>query len=214
MARAHARRIHAPFALAATLLVGCGTSGTGRLDDHVRGTVRAERDRTGDVVGWAADGAVSRPELDLVAAGVDARGRRFRLHVVTEAPPRSALVEFTASESWRCADSQLAIVVRIDANGAVTARATDVPDARPRAVPGMTAELDGNDLTVDLPLEHPARVPNWYVFSSELGVRDPERVASDSIPDWYIAATSFVRGPGTPIYPQPCGPADPPLLPR
>lgn len=206
-----------PFLAASTgvALVAAGATTAACGDGQLplgRGPIPlTEHDPAGDVSVVLADtpprGQIA-PELDLRAAGAVAARGSFRLRVVTQAPPRSATLTFTAATDEPCFDAQLTVEVRIDAAGRAAVRASDVPEAPLRRVAGTTASVAGEEVTVAFPIEADAHFRSWYVSST-----DAREASGDTVPDWYIEGATFTRGTGTPNSLN-CGPADPPLLRR
>ena len=223
-----------PIALAlltgAAAATGCG----GGSDDTSRPAL-TERDDAGDVVdARAADRMIDdeewdeaavkavltdeQPGLDLRRAGLAVTGRTLRLRVETEGPIRHGSFALTASTDDSCSDTQL--TASIDLTGSRPAiAATDQPHGRGRPV-AAAVRVDGNHLTLDLPLLRPARFEDWSVLSTDATwARLEDTRFSDNIPDWYITGAYFTRGTGTPNYAggsgaTPSGAPPPPRLPR
>lgn len=158
-----------------------------------------------------------QPGLDLRESGLALAGRTLRVHVRTDGPIRSALFEIIAFTPVRCGDAQLVALVRVADDGTASVEATDRLDGDVRPVEAAV-EVDGEHLTLALPLlAAPRRFYDLTVTSAD-GNALEEASYSDSIPDIAITGAGFTRGTGTPNYvggwTDACGPADPPLLPR
>lgn len=215
----------------AAAAAGCGNGGNGDADRPPL----TERDDAGDVVDarafdrirdddtWdektvAATLTDEQPGLDLRRAGLDVTGRMLRLRVETEGPIRNGTFVLTASTEERCSDTQLTASVNLTGKRPAI-EATDQPPGRVRPV-AAAVRVDGNRLTLDLPLLHAASFKEWTVLSTDATwSRIEDTRFSDNIPDWYIEGAYFTRGTGRPNYAggsgdTPCGPPDPPLLPR
>ncbi len=145
-------------------------------------------------------------------------GRTLRLRVETEGPIRSGTFALTASTKKSCSDTQLTASINLTGRRPAI-EATDQPHGRGRRV-AATVRVDGNQLMLDLPPLRPASFEEWTVFSTDAPWSHIEETRfSDNIPDWYITGAYFTRGTGRPNYAggsgdEPCGPPDPPLLPR
>jgi hypothetical protein len=117
-----------------------------------------------------------------------------------------------------CTDVQLTAYVRVEGAGATTTvAATDRRHGRGRPV-DATVAVNGNRLTLTLPLLAPASFEDWTVSSMDVSwSRAAHARYGDTVPDWGIEGAYFTRGTGTPNYAggpgdRPCGPPDPPLL--
>lgn len=217
------------FALALLVSVGCG-GGEGD-----RQPALTERDAAGDVLDARAverlDGEEwdeasvesmmtdGQPGLDLRGAGVVVKGRTLRLDVETEGPIRTGTFVLTASTKASCGDAKLTAYIHVTGDGgAATVEATDRPHGQGRPIEA-TVRVDGEHLTLALPLLASASFEDWTVSSTDaVSSRLEGARYGDSVPDQVIEGAYFTRGTGTPNYAgafggDACGPPDPPLLP-
>lgn len=218
------------FALALLAGAGCG-GGEGDRQPEL-----TERDAAGDVLDVRAvermdddewDEATvesmmtdGQPGLDLRGAGVTVKGRTLRLDVETEGPIRTGTFVLTASTKARCGSAQLTVYIHVPGDGdAATVQATDRPHGQGRPVEA-TVTVDGEHLTLALPLLASARFEDWTVSSTDAASSRLEDARyGDYVPDQVIEGAYFTRGTGTPNYAgtfgdEPCGPPDPPLIAR
>jgi hypothetical protein len=226
-------RVHVALAilLSVTLLAGAGCGGEGDREPAL-----TERDAAGDVLDMRAverlddeewdEASVEsmmtdgQPGLDLRGAEVAVKGRTLRLDVETEGPIRTGTFVLTASTKARCGDAQLTAYIHVPGDGeAATVEATDRPHGEGRPVEA-TVRVDGEHLTLALPLLASASFEDWTVSSTDaVSSRLEDSRYGDYVPDQVIEGAYFTRGTGTPNYAgtfggQPCGPPDAPLLAR
>ncbi|MDW5593907.1 hypothetical protein VSS74_06150 [Conexibacter stalactiti] len=227
-------RVALAILFALTLLAGAGCGSGGDERDHQ--PALTERDDAGDVLDvraverigtddWdevAVDSMMTdgQPGLDLRRAGLAVRGRTLLLHVATEGPIRTGTFALTASTKVSCGDAQLTAYIHVTGDGeATTVEATDRPHGQGRPVEA-TVRVDGEHMTLALPLLAAASFEDWTVSSTDaVSARLEDARYGDHIPDWSIEGAYFTRGTGTPNYAggpgdEPCGPPDPPLLAR
>lgn len=226
-------RVALTILFALMLLAGAGCGSGGDEGDH---QPASERDDAGDVLDLRAVERIDidewdevavgsmmtdgQPGLDLRGAGLAVKGRTLLLHVETEGPIRTGTFALTASTRASCGDTQLTAYIHVTGDGEATrVEATDRPHGRGRPVEA-TVTVDGEHLTLALPLLAAASFEDWTVSSTDAMSSRLEDVRySDQIPDWFIEGAYFTRGTGTPNYAggpgdEPCGPPDPPLLAR
>lgn len=227
-------RVGAAMLVALTVLAGAGCGGS--RDESGHRWASTERDIAGDVIDsrvveqldpdeWdeaALESTVTdrQPGLDLRRAELAVRGKTLRLNVETEGMIRAGTFTLTASTKASCVDTQLTVHIHVQGDSeATTVEATDHPDGRRRPV-DAAVQVDGEHLTLTLPLLASARFEGWMVSSADTA---PSRLDDsrygDQIPDWIIQGAYFAEGRGTPNHvgrpgDGPCGPADPPLLAR
>ncbi|MDO8187543.1 hypothetical protein Q5424_27070 [Conexibacter sp. JD483] len=225
-------RAHVALAvlIALTLLAGAGCGSGG--DEGDGPLALTERDDAGDVLDMRAverldddewDEATieslttdGQPGLDLRGAGLAVKDRTLRLDVETEGPIRTGTFGLTASTKASCGSAQLTVSIHVR-EGGTTVKATDLPHGRGRRVEA-TVKVDGEHLTLSLPLLTSARFEDWTVSSTDAASSRLERSRyGDYVPDQVIEGAYFTRGTGTPNYAgtfgdEPCGPPDPPLL--
>lgn len=199
-------------------LIAATTWGCGGGDDGgERWPALTQQDPRGDVLSvrpWR-EGIADRPQLDLRGAGIDTNGRRIQIHVTTEAPSRDAVITFAGRQHDDCVDAQLAVEIRVPAEGPPTVGATDRGDelpmfatVRPHSVRGARVTIDGTHVVASLPLRRHARFAAWNVF-----LRDARDSFRDAVPDY--EAVGFAHGTGgRNEVGRFCGPARPPLLSR
>ncbi len=222
------------FALA--LLAGAGTGCGGGGDERARRPTVTERDAAGDVLDMRAiermddddwnEASVEsmltdeQPGLDLRGAGVSVKGRTLRLDVETEGPIRTGLFVLTASTKARCGEAQLTAYIHVPGDGeAATVEATDRPHGQGRPVEA-TVTVDGEHLTLELPLLAAARFHDWTVSSTDaVPSRLEDARYGDYVPDQVMEGAYFTRGTGTPNYAgtfggEACSRPEPPLLAR
>lgn len=220
------------FALALLVGVGCGSGGK----EGDRKLALTERDVAGDVLDVRAVERMSddewdeasvesmmtdgQPGLDLRGAGLAVKGRTLRLDVETEGPIRAGTFVLTASTKASCGDAKLTAYIHVTGHGgAATVEATDRPHGQGRPVEA-TVRVDGEHLTLALPLLASAIFEDWTVSSTDaVSSRLEGARYGDSVPDQVIEGAYFTRGTGTPNYAgafggEACGRPDPPLLAR
>jgi hypothetical protein len=213
------------------LLAGAGCGGGGEEGEHR--PELTERDAAGDVVdvravkrvddeAWDEKAVASmmtdgQPGLDLRGAGLEMSGRKLRLDVETEGPIRAGTFMLAASTKVSCGTAQLTAYIHVRDDGGTAVEATDRSHGQVRPVEA-TVKVDGERLTLALPLLASARFEDWTVSSSDvLSSRSEDARYGDYVPDQVIEGAYFTRGTGTPndagtFGDEPCGPPEPPLL--